>query len=234
MQRFNLNNHPLCNYFLAGYLAKKDDFVNFPAEEFPAILDRYEGVFDSALRTLGVAKEILRRKSEFNFDSGDAANLESGIAVLRTVEALRLEKFESITLVSPLRGKPGADLSCLKNGIKICVEIKTVAKQSTGRKRLFFEEQLYEKLLEEIGKARKQLEVSAAELQCAVKLVVFVVNWFEQSIYLGLSDYHTIVNKLERNNDQESLQGIDGVLFLTQMGQRFLFVNERGKCIDCE
>src|SRR6266853_101336 len=48
-----------------------------------------------------------------------------------------------------------------KNGVKVCFEVKTVTKRSKGRKNLFLEEQLYEKIREEIGKARKQLISSA-------------------------------------------------------------------------
>jgi hypothetical protein len=51
------------------------------------------------LRTLGLKREELRSRAEFRFDSGDGANLEGGIAILRVVEALRLEKFSNIGLV---------------------------------------------------------------------------------------------------------------------------------------
>ncbi len=232
MRASDLSNWPFCSYFLSGYLSKGKDPTNFPPDQFPALFDRYEKVFESALRGLGLTKEALKSKSEYNFDSGDAANLESGIAVLRVVEALRLEKFHNIALVKPTKNSPGADLTCEKNGQKVCCEVKAITKQSSGRRGLFFEDQLYEKILENISKARAQLEASAAELQCIVKIFVCVVNWFEQSIYLNQNDYQHVVNRLERDQDQESLKGVDGVLFVTKMGQRFLFLNERGKCLD--
>jgi hypothetical protein len=59
-----------------------------------------------------------------------------------------------------------------------------------------------------------------------------VVNWFDQSIYLDESDYQQIVNRLERHGDVESLRSIDGLLFVTKMGQKFLFLNEVGRMID--
>jgi hypothetical protein len=65
-----------------------------------------------------------------------------------------------------------------------------------------------------------------------VKLLAYVVNWFAESIYLGEPDFQQIVNKLERHGEVESLIGIDGVLFITKMGQQFLFLNEVGKRID--
>src|SRR4029077_17320054 len=93
MQPPDLSKYSLCGYFLSGYLSQKEDRTNFPSDEFPAQLERYERLFESALAFLGLTKEGLKGKSEFNFDSGDAANLEAGIAMLRVVEALRLSKF---------------------------------------------------------------------------------------------------------------------------------------------
>ena len=90
----------------------------------------------------------------------------------------------------------------------------------------------YEKILESISRARIQLEATAVQHQCKVRLFVFVLNWFNQSIYLRQDDYQYIVNRLETDGNQQSLTGIDGVLFVTKMGQTFLFPNENGKCID--
>ena len=180
-------------------------------------------MFESALEVLGLTKEALKSKSEFNFDSGDPANLESGIAVLRVVEALRIKKFRNIALVKPTKNAPGADLTCQKNRQKVCCEVKAVTKQSNGRREYLFKDQLYEKILESISKARTQLEASAAELQCTAKIFVCVVNWFEQSIYLNQNDYQHIVNRLEKDQDQESLEGVDGVMFVTKMGQHSCF-----------
>jgi hypothetical protein len=228
----DLSAYPLCSYFLSGYLSEKEDPDNFPADEFPDLLQRYENIFASALQVLSLSKEALKSRSEFNFDSGNAANLESGIAVLRVVEALRLEHFLNITLVVPKKNAPAADITCEKNGQRVCLEVKAITKQSTGRSGFFFAEQLYEKILENISKARTQLEATAAELQCSITIFVCVVNWFAQSIYLDQCDYQQIVNRLEKDQEQESLKGIDGVLFVTKMGQRFCFLNERGKHID--
>jgi hypothetical protein len=229
----DLSSHPLCHYFLSGYLSKREDPTNFPPEEFPDLFDRYEKIFESALRTLGLKREELRNRSEFRFDSGDAANLEGGIAILRVVEALRLEKFFNIALVKSNKGAPGADITCEREGQRICLEVKAITKQSSGRAGLFLEDELYEKILENIPKARMQLEATASEMQCSLKFFACVLNWFKQSIYLGQSHYQQIVNRLERDQDQESLTGVDGVFFVTKMGQRFLFLNERGKVVDC-
>ena len=124
----------------------------------------------SSLQALGVSKEKLKAKPEFNCDSGDAVNLEGGIAILRTVEALRIAKFSEITLVKPKKNSPGADLTAEKNGRKVCFEVKAFTKQSSGRKEYFIEEQLYEKILESLPKARKQLNASAVELACSLKI----------------------------------------------------------------
>lgn len=232
MSSTDLSAYALCSYFLLGYLSKREDATNFPPDEFPDLFARYEKLFESALQVLGLTKEALRSKPEFKFASGDAANLESGIAILRVVEVLRAGKFLNIALVKPAKNLPGADLTCEKNGQKVCLEVKAITKQSSGRSGLFFEDELYDKILENISKARTQLDATARDLQCTVKIFVCVVNWFEQSIYLNQDDYQHIVNRLERDRDQESLKGVDGVLFLTKMGQQFWFLNERGKLID--
>lgn len=224
---------PLCAYFLSGYVSKNgNDSENFPPDQFPAGFERYEKLLDSALKVLGLTKESLKSKPEFNFDSGDPVNLEGGIAILRTVESLRLAGFHNIALVKPKKNFSGADLTADKNAQKVCFEVKAITKQSKGRDGFFFEEQLYEKILESVGKARKQLEVTALELNCALKMFVCVINWFAQSIYLGQQDYQSVVNKLEKDQEQESLTGVDGVWFITKMGQEFLFLNERAKVLD--
>jgi hypothetical protein len=240
------NTHPLCGFFLTGYLSKNpNDEENFPTNEFPLGFARYERLFESALNALAMSRESLKKKSEFKFDSGNAANLEGGIGILRRIEALRIKalrikQFTNIMLVKPKMTSKVADITAEKNHEKVCFEIKTVTKQSSGRKGLFFEEQLYEKILESVPQAQKQLDASAQELGCTVKLFVCVVNWFEQSIYLGQDSFQHIVNRLERDETeglhgvevQESLKGIDGVWFVLKMGTQFLFLNERGKSID--
>ena len=226
------NLHPLAWYFLGGYLAKSDDPTNFPYGDLPNILGRYQILFANVLRALGLTKEQLRARTEFTFDSGNAANLEGGIAILRVVEALRLRGFTDLALVTPRMGEQGADVTAIRAGIRVCVEVKAVTKQSRGRGNLFLEDQLYEKVREHAEKASRQLAISAERLSCRVKLIAYVVNWFEQSIYLSEADYQQIVNKLEKHGEVESLNGIDGVLFVTKMGQEFLFLNDIGKQID--
>jgi hypothetical protein len=98
--------NPLSQYFLSDYLSVRDDQTNFPPDEFPDLFDRYEKLFQSALNALKLSKESLRSKAEFNFDSGDVANFESAVGVLRTVETLRLMSFADITVLNP----PGADI----------------------------------------------------------------------------------------------------------------------------
>jgi Holliday junction resolvase-like predicted endonuclease len=135
-------------------------------------------------------------------------------------------------LVAPRKGEQGADITATRTGIRVCVEVKAVTKQSRGRGDLFLEDQLYEKVREHAGRASRQLAISAKHLNCRVKLVAYVVNWFEQAIYLDEADYQQIVNKLEKHGEVESLNGIDGVLFITKIGQEFLFLNDIGRQID--
>lgn len=134
----DLSAHPLCNYFLSGYLSKCVDQTNFPSDQFPEILDRYEKIFESAIRILTLTKEQLKRKSEFNFDSGDAGNLEAGIAILRVIAALDRREFLNIALIAPIAGTFIADLICEKGGVRICLEIKAITKQSTGTQKIYF------------------------------------------------------------------------------------------------
>ncbi len=229
----NPSGYPLFTYFLAAYLSTNNkDLINFPPDEFPGLLQRYEAIFENALSILCMRKETLKARSEFNFDSGDALNLEGGLAILRVVAALNRERFGNITLVRPSKNARGADLTCEKNGYRVCCEVKTITKQSQGRKDHYFADQLYEKMLESIDKARDQLDATACELGCSIKLLVYVVNWFAHSIYLDKTDYQYITNRLEQDQDQRSLVGIDGVFFVTKMGQCFLFLNEHAKCID--
>lgn len=228
----DLHIYPLCQFFIGKYLSLQRDTTNFPADQFPDIFRRYENLFALALETLAVSREALKRRSEFNFDSGDANNLESGIATLRVAEALRLAKFQNIRLVVPKKDSPAADIVCEKNHIRACCEVKAITKQSAGRDGLFFADQLYEKILENISRARTQLKSTASAMQCEIAIFACVVNWFDQSIYLTQGDYQDVVNKLERDQEQESLTGVDGVLFVTKLGQQFWFLNENGKRID--
>ena len=100
----DLHTYPLCHFFIGKYLSLRDDPTNFQDNQFPDIARRYDNLFASALETLAATKEALKRWSDFSFDSGDANNLESGIATLRVVEALRLAKFQNICLVVPKKG----------------------------------------------------------------------------------------------------------------------------------
>jgi len=223
----DMSAYPLCSYVLAGYLSKsRRDELNFPHR--PGIFDLYEQLFQSALRTLGLTKEARRGKQGFNFDSGDPANLESSVAVVRAVNALQLEGFLNIVLLKPPQDEPGADIACERNGQKVCVEVKAITKQSKGLPESFFEVQLYQKILESLPKARKQLEATAIRLPATVKIFACVLNWFAQSIYLVQDNYQSIVNKLERDQECKYLTGVEGVLFVTAMGQQYFFLNECG------
>lgn len=227
MKAAELEPFPLCQYFLGGYLANREDLTNFPPEEWPDVLQRYEEIFRSALDTLKLEKEALRSRSEFDLSHATPANVESAIAVLRAVSALRMQQFSSITLLDP----PGADLKCERDGRTVCCEVKSITKQSSPRKGFFFADQLYEKILENIAHARDQLQTTATRLGSSVTMFVCVSNWFDQAIYLTLDDYQYIVNRLEKDklegedNYLESLKGIDTVFFVTKLGQVFWFVS---------
>jgi hypothetical protein len=129
------------------------------------------------------------------------------------VQALHLLGFRCIKILSP----PGADIYCEKNGQRVCCEAKTITKQSAGRRGLFLEDQLLEKIMETLPGARKQLEATASRLRCKVKIAVYVMNWLKHSIILDQDSYQQIVNKLESNGQ---LLGLDGILFVTKMGER--------------
>jgi hypothetical protein len=225
--------YPLSSFFLSGYLQNLSDEDNFPSGTGGTVFDRYEVVFGKALQVLEAAKESLRSKEEFNFDSGDASKLEAGIATLRVVNALHLMGHTKITLIKPPKGARGADIISEKAGKTICFEVKALTKQSTGGEGKFFEQQLYDKVFDLIGKAKNQLLLSAAQLKCDLRIVVFVVNWFSQSIYLVESDYFHVVNRLATEHDHSQLTGIDGILFVTSAGTQFLFLEEAAKSIDC-
>lgn len=230
----DLSHYPLCRFFLSGYLSVREDPTNFPSDEQPALFDRYENIFKFGLDALSIPKESLRQKPEFNFDSGNPANLESGIGVLRTIEALRQMGFHRFAIPK----SPGADILCEKGSQPVCCEVKTITKQSTLREGFYFVGQVYEKVFENVDKARDQLLKCKSEIPTAITLYISVSNWFDQAIYLLEKDYQRIVNRLEKETLEggdlrESLHGIDGILFLTKAGHRCLFLNERGKTIDC-
>ncbi|MFY9911515.1 MAG: hypothetical protein WAK56_16845 [Candidatus Sulfotelmatobacter sp.] len=228
MTSVNLESFPLCRYFLSEYLSNREDPTNFPPDQCPGILERYEEIFRSALDTLKLTKKELKSRSEFQLSHATPANLESAIAVLRTVEALRLQQFSAIRLLNP----PGADLACERDGCRVCCEVKSITKQSSPRDGFFFADQLYEKIQENIAHARKQLQSTTAKLGGAVTMFVCVSNWFDQAIYLSQQDYQYVVNRLEKDalegkdNYLESLKGIDAVFFVTKFGQIFWFVSD--------
>jgi hypothetical protein len=224
--------YPLCSYFLSGYLKENpNDAKNFPPDQFPEGLWRYEALFHDALIHLQMTKEDLRTRQEFSFDSGDANNLESAIGVLRAAIHLGQAKFSEITLIKSRRTS-GADLTAKKNDRKVCFEVKTITKRSKGRKGHFFAEQLYEKIREGIAKARGQLKASAAELNCDFTIYTCVVNWFAQTTYLNQDDYQGIVNTLEDHGEEKTLEGVDGVWFILKNGNLHSFLNERAKVLD--
>src|SRR5467141_2221976 len=131
--------YPLCAYFLSGYLKKNpNDAENFPPDQFPDGFIRYEALFHDALFHLRMMKEDLRARQEFNFDSGDANNLESAIGVLRTAIHLGQAKFSEIALIKSKQKWPEADLTAKKNDRKVCFEVKTITKSSKGKKGHFF------------------------------------------------------------------------------------------------
>jgi hypothetical protein len=218
-----LHAYPLCKLFLSGYLAKKQDPVNFPTSD-PDTFRRYEELFKAALQALGLQPQNLRKRPEFNFDSGDAANLESAIAVLRAVVWLKDKGFVNIALIKA-KGS-AADISCERKGQKVCCEVKSITKQSSGREGYFLEEQVYEKVKESISKARSQLKASALQSQCKITIAVFVLNWFLHSLTLDQGVFQQIVNRLEQ---EQELQGVDGVLFITAAGVGYDFFCEATK-----
>jgi len=128
----NPQKHALSSFYLSGYLQKIADHDNFPQEKGEDVFDRYELVFFEALKVLGISKQSLRSKPEFNFDSDDVCNLEAGIAILRTVNALHLLGHKKISLITPPKHGAGADITSEKAGKKICFEVKALTKQSTG------------------------------------------------------------------------------------------------------
>ena len=229
----DVEKYPLTAYFLSEYLkANPGDVENFPRDQFPDGFTRYDMVFRDALVSLRTTKEDLKKRHEFNFASGDANNLESGIGILRTAIHLSKEGFVNISLVTPPKNSKGADLIGERNDQRVCFEVKTITKQSTGKSDCFLADQVYEKILEGLPTARKQLESSATVLECSLRVYVCVLNWFDQSIYLDNDDFQSIVNKLEKDNGQESLIGVDALMFVTKMGMTFGFVNERAKVLD--
>jgi hypothetical protein len=230
--------YPLSNHFLSGYLAKKDvDPTNFPCEQIPGIYDRYENLFRSALDVLGLAKENLKHRSDFNFDSGDANNLEGGIAMLRVVLALDRLEFSNITLIPSQKGKD-ADIACERRGHRVCVEVKAMTKVSNGRDGLFLEEQLRSKIAESIPRAKTQLQASVKAGECSCGILACVVNWLDQSLCLGSDDYKHILDGLdwERGIEDAELSMetvINGVLMVPKLGNAELFLSDKtGKHLD--
>lgn len=225
--------HCYSAYFLSGYLAANpNDNLNFPPDQFPAGFERYEVLFHDALFHLKMTKQELRAKQEFNFDSGDANNLESAVGVLRVAIHLGQAGFSEIVLIRSNHKLPGADLTAKKNGHLVCFEVKTITKSSTGKKDHFFADQLYEKIKENIARARKQLTASSAALKCDLTIYTCVVNWLAQTVYLNHGDFQEIVNKLEEHGDEKSLQGVDGVWFVLKNGSLHAFLNDKAKVLD--
>jgi hypothetical protein len=93
-----LTPFPLCDYFLSEYLANRRDPINFPPAELPRVLEQYEQVFSSALDALGLSKESLKRRSEFDFGDATPANLESGIARCQLCDFSNFQRSRCLTL----------------------------------------------------------------------------------------------------------------------------------------
>jgi hypothetical protein len=63
------------------------------------------------------------------------------IAVVRSLGcSSAFEKFAAITHIVSLKGQQGADPVCEKDGVRVCLEVKAITKQCSGREGLFFEE----------------------------------------------------------------------------------------------
>jgi hypothetical protein len=232
MMAIEANKFPLCTYFLHGYLSRRTDTVNFPLVGGEELLSRYEQIFESGVSNFGLPKEKLKKRTEFNFDSGDPTSLEAGIAIFRVAEVLRLHGFGALELINPEKDKQGADIACEKNGIRVCIEVKTITKRSSGLKGHFLEDQLYEKVRTFSTKAAAQLKQSAKTLKCEIKILAYVINWFDHTILLTQQDFQKIVDRLEEHGDVRSIDGIDGVWFIMRFGNEHLFLNGSGKRID--
>ena len=149
-----------------------------------------------------------------------------GIAIFRTIQALKLRGFSDFTLITPPKGKKGADLRCAKEGKLICVEVKAITKQSKPRQGRYLEDQLYEKIGESAEKAARQLRASEDELSCSIKILAPVFNSFDQTIYLDESDLNRIANRLQESGDVPSIDVFDGIFFINKMGNDFLFFKQ--------
>ena len=234
----DLSAFPLCADFLSGYLQKGADPENFPEDQYPEIFGRYEAIFKDSMAVLGLTKEALKKRTEFNFDSGSPQNLEGGIAILRAAVLLNRSGFTDIALVNPPKNEQGADLLARRNGYRACFEVKAITKKSLPREGEFLEDQLYLKVTEFAQGAARQLAATASREECAVKILICVLNWFEQSIYLTPQDYQYVVNKLESYkledyDEQRHLAGIDGVWFQPKFGNYVPpYLNDTGKLID--
>ena len=215
-----LGAYQLCVFFLMGYLTAREDPENFPPNELPRIFQQYERVFKDALDALNLSHEALRARPEFNFDPGDPASLESGIAVLRVVNALQQKGYQRIALLGA-EETTGADVVCYKDDQKICCEVKAITKQSEGRKGFYLENQVYEKVRENAVKARTQLKATAVKLNCQRTTFAVVMNWSPHDKILGDNDLRNIVDKLDRDLSLGERDGlplglgeIDDVLFV--------------------
>jgi hypothetical protein len=115
----------LCAYFFSGYLKKNpNDAENFPPDQFPDGFIRYEALFHDALFHLKMTKEDLRARQEFNFDSGDANNLESAIGLLRTAIHLGQAKFSQVTLIKSKQKWPEAGRGDANSGIRLASVVR--------------------------------------------------------------------------------------------------------------
>jgi hypothetical protein len=228
--------HPLCSFFLAGYFAKHENLAD-PADK---IFAQYELVLGEALSVLNVTKEALRAKPEFNFDSCDAKGVESGVAVLRVVNALQKKNFQNTTLLKS-KATTGADIISEKNGLRVCFEVKTITKQSSGRPGYYLEGQLAEKIREHASKARTQLKATAAELKCDLTIYTVVVNWLEHTMVLpDDAELCRIINELHHDPSLGEIDGmpigfgdIDGVLIVDAAGLQHWCLETRARAIDC-
>lgn len=76
------------------------------------------------------------------------------------------------------------------------------------------------------------MALSASNLKCDLTIYTCVVNWLPQTVFLDQDDYQNVVNRLEQHEDEQSLQGVDGVWFILKNGTLRAFLNERAKVLD--
>jgi hypothetical protein len=130
--------YPLCAHFLSGYLkANPNDADNFPPDQFPEGFQRYEILFHDALFHLKITKDAFRAIEQFNFDSGDANNLESAIGVLRAAIHLGQAKYSEIALIKSKRQSLGADLTARRTTTRCVSKLRPLRSKAKAERVTF-------------------------------------------------------------------------------------------------